>query len=251
MLQLDRMRVASPCQVSWEQMTGDDRVRFCAECRLNVYNFAELTRTEAEELLHTAEGRICGRLYRRSDGTVITKDCPVGVRAARRRVAKVATAAFAAVVSLCSAAFGQKQSDKDKGCRQQVTITTKHGTDSSDPTNLTGTLFDQNGAVIAGAGIKIVNRETKDTDYLRSTDEGKFSQTGLAAGLYEISVRQPGFKELKFELKIAAGETVVVKATLLVRAEVLTGVIDLPREPIQTPNMTIFKGDVIRKMTIP
>jgi hypothetical protein len=117
-------------------MTGGDRVRSCAQCQLNVYNFAELTRTEAEDLLRTAEGRICGRLYRRSDGTVITKDCPVGLRAARRRAAKVATAAFATVVSLCSGAFGQRQSDKDKGCKQQVTISTKHGKDSSDPTKL-------------------------------------------------------------------------------------------------------------------
>jgi hypothetical protein len=73
-------------------MTGDNRVRFCTECRLHVYNFAELTRTEAEDLLRTTEGRLCGRLYRRADGTVITKDCPVGLRAVRRRVAKIATA---------------------------------------------------------------------------------------------------------------------------------------------------------------
>jgi len=96
-VQLNQIRVASPCPVSWEQMTGDNRVRFCGECQLNVYNFAELTRTEAENLLGATEGRICGRLYRRADGTIITKDCPVGLRAVRRRMAKAATAAFAAL----------------------------------------------------------------------------------------------------------------------------------------------------------
>src|SRR5262245_27890709 len=115
---LDQIRVASPCPVGWETMTGDERVRFCSLCQLNVYNFAELTRIEAEELIRTTEGRICGRLYRRTDGTVITRDCPIGVRAIRRKVARVATAAFATIISLCSIAFGQKQ--KGSSCRQQV-----------------------------------------------------------------------------------------------------------------------------------
>ena len=84
---IDRLKVASPCPAGWGQMTGDDRVRFCDSCQLNVYNFAELTRKEAEEIIRTTEGRICGRLYRRADGSVITKDCPVGLRAVRRRVA--------------------------------------------------------------------------------------------------------------------------------------------------------------------
>jgi hypothetical protein len=183
---------------------------------------------------------------------VITKDCPVGLRAVRRRVAKVATAVFATLVSFCSAAIGQKQSDKDKVCKQQATITTKHGSDSSNRAKLTGTLFDQNGAVIAGADIKVINRQTKETEYFRSTYEGKFSQGGFEAGVYDVIINAPGFKELRVkELKIAGGETVLIKATLVVTADVLTGVIDLPLEPLQTPGMTIFKGDVIRKMTIP
>lgn len=249
MEQLDRIRVATPCPVSWEEMTGDNRVRFCGECQLNVYNFAELTRTEAEDLLRTAERRICGRLYRRADGTIITKDCPVGLRAVRRRVAKVATAAFAALVSLASAAAGQKQSDKDKACKQQVRITTKVGKDSSDRARVTGTLFDPNDAVILGADIKVINRQTKETISLLSNDEGQFSRGGLAAGVYEVSIKQPGFKDLKFELKIGAGETAVVQATLIVNGEVTMGII--ADDPIQPAGMTIFKGDLIRKLPTP
>jgi hypothetical protein len=250
--QLDRIRVATPCPVSWEEMTGDNRVRFCGECQLNVYNFAELTRTEAEDLLRTAEGRICGRLYRRADGTILTKDCPVGLRAVRRRVAKVATAAFAALVSLASAAAGQKQSDKDKACKQQVRITTKVEKDSSDRAKLIGTLLDQNGAVIAGAEIKVINHQTKETESFRSNDEGQFSKRDLAAGVYDAIINAPGFKELKVrELKIASGETVVIQAILLVNVEVLTGVVGLMEEPLSTSDMTIFKGDLIRKLPKP
>ena len=62
-------------------MSGDDRVRFCDLCNLHVYDISRLSRKEAEALITKTEGRICARVYRRTDGTVITKDCPVGLRA--------------------------------------------------------------------------------------------------------------------------------------------------------------------------
>ncbi len=88
---LDDVRVASPCTVGWANMSGDDRVRHCAQCDLDVYNVAAMTREDAEDLLFGREGRrTCVRLFRRFDGTIITRDCPVGFakvrRAVRRRV---------------------------------------------------------------------------------------------------------------------------------------------------------------------
>jgi hypothetical protein len=84
--QLSEIRIASPCTASWEEMQGDDRVRFCQHCRLNVYNLSAMPRPEAEALIKEKEGRLCVRFYRRRDGTVLTNNCPVGFRAARRAV---------------------------------------------------------------------------------------------------------------------------------------------------------------------
>jgi hypothetical protein len=85
-------------------MVGDDRVRFCQECRLHVYNLSAMRRQEAEALVANREGRVCFRLYRRADGTVLTQDCPVGLRAARRKLAFVlgglAAALFACLAVL-------------------------------------------------------------------------------------------------------------------------------------------------------
>jgi hypothetical protein len=41
----------------------------------NVYYLSALSRNEAEELINTREGNLCVRLYRRADGTVMTRDC--------------------------------------------------------------------------------------------------------------------------------------------------------------------------------
>ena len=69
-------------------MSGDDRQRFCEKCQLHVYNVEGLKNKELVNLITETEGkRLCLRLRRRSDGTVITKDCPVGLIASRKRIA--------------------------------------------------------------------------------------------------------------------------------------------------------------------
>jgi len=90
---LDDIRVAAPCAVGWDRMTGDERVRRCGECKLDVYNLSGMTREEAEELIASRIGRLCVRFYRRSDGTILTADCPVGSARRQRRRLVVATAA--------------------------------------------------------------------------------------------------------------------------------------------------------------
>ena len=102
---LDNLRVASPCPANWDEMYGNERKRFCSECKLNVYNLSEMTKEVAEQFLMNSEGRVCVRFYRRKDGTVLTQDCPVGWAAVRRRVSRVATAAFSMVAGFFGGVF--------------------------------------------------------------------------------------------------------------------------------------------------
>lgn len=78
-MNLDALSVATPCPANWEEMVGDERVRFCNSCQLNVYHLSGMTRLEAETLVQEKEGKLCVRYYRRADGTILTKDCPVGL----------------------------------------------------------------------------------------------------------------------------------------------------------------------------
>lgn len=95
------LRIASPCSVSWDSMNGDERVRMCAECKQNVYDLSALTEVEASELLASkGEGGACVRFYRRRDGRVMTADCPVGKRRARRRLAVAALGAAAVTATV-------------------------------------------------------------------------------------------------------------------------------------------------------
>ena len=106
---LDNIKIASPCPADWNKMYGDERKRFCSECKLNVYNLSDMTRQEAENFLINSEGRVCIKFYRRKDGTVLTKNCPVGWALVKKRVSRVSTAIFASVFGLFTGLFAFHQ----------------------------------------------------------------------------------------------------------------------------------------------
>lgn len=95
---LEEIKIARPCRADWNAMTGDEQARFCGSCHKNVYDISQMSRAAAEQLIAEKEGNVCIRLYRRADGTVMTQDCPVGIRIAQKPLKWVA-AGFAALVA--------------------------------------------------------------------------------------------------------------------------------------------------------
>lgn len=193
---LDRIRIAAPCSVGWERMVGDDRARFCDQCNLNVYNISSMTRKQAETLIASTEGRLCVRLYKRTDGTVITQDCPVGLRALRRRVSRVAGATFTALMSFCMSIYGQETSrvcTKDAG-KLLVNIKKTQADSHNDSGAISGTILDPQGAAVPGARITLIDEKSKEEQALISNDEGRFQFLSLAAGSYRLKIEAAGFK---------------------------------------------------------
>lgn len=119
--QLDNIKVASPCSQDWDAMIGNERKRYCGECKLNVYNLSGMSRTEAENLIINSEGRLCVRFFRRADGTVLTQDCPVGWRAVKVRMTKTATA-FASLIFGLIGGLGLNASLKNSDNRTMGTM---------------------------------------------------------------------------------------------------------------------------------
>ena len=99
-MKLEDIRIASPCPASWNEMYGDEKSRFCNICSKNVYNISAMTRPEAQLFINKMDGGFCGLLYMRKDGTVLTADCPVGLSALRKLIAKRIAMVAAIVVSL-------------------------------------------------------------------------------------------------------------------------------------------------------
>jgi len=97
-------------------MEGDERVRFCALCRKQVYNIAAMTSAEAEALIQELGENLCALLYRRADGTVLTADCPVGVKVAvLRRLRRLAACAAMLVGGVFSAGSSARAATSGRG----------------------------------------------------------------------------------------------------------------------------------------
>ena len=237
-------------------MTGDDRARFCSLCSLQVYNIAELTRKQAAALISASEGRICGRLYRRSDGTIVTKDCPVGLRAIRRRVARVSGAIFATVVALSSAVLGQKPAKKDDpSCKQQVAISRKQS--DAEAGVVTGTILDPNGAVVPGARIRTTEGKSKKSVQTTSDEDGRFRIAASNPGTYDLVVESAGFKKLEVaQLNVPANETVTLTLILtpdIAGTTVVVGLIGItPMIDTSKPGgTTIITREMIERLPKP
>jgi hypothetical protein len=114
---LDEISIASPCEADWAEIAGDHRVRFCSTCSKHVYNIMAMTAEEASTLILESEGKLCARIYRRSDGTVLTADCPVGRgrvskrRRLRRELALGLVVPGLMVTGVAAMGFGSRRAD--------------------------------------------------------------------------------------------------------------------------------------------
>lgn len=250
---LEHLRIASPCPANWERMSGDDRVRYCELCNLHVYNIARMTRKETAALISRTEGRICARLYRRSDGTIITKDCPIGLRALRRRVVRMAGAVFATIMSLAATIAGQRPIQKDKpSCQQQGTATKSSADSTHEAGSISGTIVDPNGAAISGVKIRVNRKAGAEVTASQSNDRGWFQVGGLKSDTYELVFESRGFDSLKLlEVRLVDNCSVTVAAILLPKgASVVVGIV--AEEPLlnrdSATDMRVFSGDLIRRL---
>lgn len=78
---LDTLRIAEPCDASWEAM-GGGAVRRCDACDLEVWDLASLTAEQVRGALALCGDRFCARITRDADGAIQTRDARRPVAAA-------------------------------------------------------------------------------------------------------------------------------------------------------------------------
>lgn len=244
---IDHLRIASPCSVAWDAMEGDERVRHCAVCSLNVYNLAGMTREEVRALLTRGEGRVCGRLYRRADGTVLTRDCPTGLRALRRRASRAAAAAVAALLSLPLFA--------SSAAKQQLTV---HGSEvkltlgqaaTFQAAAFTGVVV-LNGDLLPGVTVTLRDETSARTWTVVTDGSGAFTFLPLSDGRYRVDLTLEGVRSASIEhLLLTSGVATHANIALLPIPEM--GVITLTPEPVRhDPLSTTFTQSFIDKLPL-
>ncbi len=248
--EIDGIRIATPCSVSWEQMEGDERMRHCAVCSLNVYNFADMTRDEVRALLAGREGRVCARLYRRADGTVLTRDCPTGLRALRRRASRAAAAAVAALLTLPAFALGGASPKKPhlETHGSEVKLTMEQAA-TAQPAAFAGVVT-LDGDPAPGVTIVLHGEATGRGATAVTNANGAFTFASLSDGSYRVNWTLAGLEPGWIEhLELKAG--VVTHANIALQPAALMGVIAIDPEPVRLdPFSTTFTQSFIDKLPL-
>jgi hypothetical protein len=152
---LDSLYIAKPCPAEWEKMTGDDTVRSCSLCSKDVYNISNMTKDEAEALLVKHGVSVCMGFFRRSDGTIMTDDCPVGLRAFRKCFRQILRMVAAIAGLVLSTTNSYASDDKtENGSAKTINI---FGFGSAENTEL---------GPLAGFGVPAFN----NTDQIKKSD---------------------------------------------------------------------------------
>jgi hypothetical protein len=180
------IEVKSPCTESWNEMRGNDRIRFCGHCAHDVNNLSEMTRKEAMRLVRGSEGRLCIRYDRHP----VTR-APLfsdTFHQITRRAPMIAAGIMTASMALATAAYAQTDGATEPAA-QTVSEARSEGTGST----LSGYATDPNGAVLPYALVGLTNEQTNEYRVTNASGEGFYEFKDLDAGNYKLKVEAGGF----------------------------------------------------------
>jgi hypothetical protein len=220
-INLNDLRVASPCPADWEKMVGDERMRHCSECNLNVYNLSAMTKPQVQELIASSRGkRLCTRFYRRADGTVLTQDCPWSFRVLTRKVSRLGATLLTALMSVTVAMGKSKPRLATCECSQS----------QQKDFGIKLVVVDQRGAVIPKAEIAVEGKSFREPIAGVTGPSGEWSLAKLTPGHYRVTVKAQRFRTFNSIIQIRDGILLALKVKMLVAAVNTT--VEVKAEPV-------------------
>ncbi len=207
-----QLKIKNPCSANWDQMIGNDWVRFCEHCHLTVNDLTPLTPKRVHRLIADSKGRLCVRYRVTREGTPILKAVPQQLHQIRKRVSKFAAGAFTTMLSISSATSQPVTNSlrppplalEASGARAPIIF----------GASLKGKVTDPLGVLLPTASLTL---GTAQTPYLYGTTtngEGQYTFDGLEPGTYQLSVESPGFKKATIGIELGGNETKEINSTL-------------------------------------
>ncbi|HEV7667388.1 MAG TPA: carboxypeptidase-like regulatory domain-containing protein [Thermoanaerobaculia bacterium] len=223
--ELNRLATGSKCTTSWDAMQGDDRRRFCAECRRDVFDFERLTPQEIRGHLEASHGKLCARLThiggRLSVFEPVEPFEPMRLSAPRRTssiTAAVVTAWLgigAAHTAPIEPAALVAATPRDEALPNAPgERAAKSETRSTVGAAIRGKLTQKNGLPLSDAEVVALNiLDDRETLTVTRAD-GTFSFENLLTAVYDVLARAPGFDvEPQYNLMLGPGEVQQVDLT--------------------------------------
>jgi ankyrin repeat protein len=221
---LDQITIPTPCNADWDSMVGNDQVRFCEHCNLQVTDLSSMTRRQAMQMVARSKGRVCVRYIQRPDGRLLTRKMPERLYRISRRVSRIAAGAFTATLSLSSAA-AQTPSTSSLQSRENVELvkTNNERETVADEfsASISGTIKTSEGELVNGATVVLVDRDSGE-ERITSSSLGQYSFQLLPQGDYLLWIRKPTFITARQSVQVPANSAVQRDTELTSRKEMLS-----------------------------
>ena len=190
---IQQLRIASPCEVDWDAMIGNDRVRFCEHCRLSVHHVDSLNRKQLRRLIARSHGRLCVN-YTQSNVQTAVNAFPM-LHKIGRRTSALAAGAFSATLGISAAtAATQPNFRRPSFAHPIVSAAVMNQPFSTTGTGtLRGRVFDPAGALINFATVTLTCAESNETRNTGTGGNGEYVFNGLQPGTYVLKIEAQGF----------------------------------------------------------
>lgn len=117
---------------------------------------------------------------------------------------------------------------------------------------ISGTVTDPNGAVVAGASVKATNLGTNLTRESTTNSAGVYSIQLLPPGRYSVEVTAQGFANYRAEAVVNITQTTVVDASIGVSGQDVVVDVETPLLQIETSQSgRVIEGQTIRQLPLP
>lgn len=195
LITLEQITIPNPCTNNWEQMIGNDQIRFCNQCSSQVFDLSKMTKKQVEGLVTEKQGNLCARIIRRADGTIQTIDNSTNKVSRIQPILKAASATIFVLISFSALANAQTQL---KTTLPIIVSLPDKSTEHLEPSaQIYGPIYDSSRAVMAGADITLTNETTGEIHQTISNEEGNYYIYSLVPGLYTIEVVSTGFEHFQ------------------------------------------------------
>ncbi len=239
---LDSIKSPLPCSKDWNEMNGDELVRFCQSCEKDVYNLSAMPRREARKLVARNAGKICVRYVRLPNGKVQTADTKLYkiTRNASRLAAGVigATLTLSAITQAQTTISPQPETDKTVNSQSK---------DYSKTSQISFTICDPNNDVIPDAEVKLINPKTKQEFVAITNQEGVAQFSLIPRAQYDLKVSAEYFQgenrsiqireviepNIKFYLEIEGLESVGVVVDIWSEIPLFTAIASEENETVK------------------
>jgi ankyrin repeat protein len=209
----EAVKVETPCTKEWDEMIGNDRVRFCSHCAKDVNNLSAMTRRDALRLVRRSNGQLCMRyiLDPRTNRPMFAEQIIQISRRAPRMAASVMTASL----SLSAMAYAQSDPSPERPASKLVVseaapIAGKTAADETAESNgvIRGTITDQKGAVIPEADVQLSDKAGDVVMKTVSGFDGTYKFEQLPAGDYRVDVSASHFLNYIASLRVTGSEEI-------------------------------------------